>query len=56
VGRLKQRSLQRVAAFWALRHGRLGDQYRFDILAVEQGEGGRGQIEHVEDAWRPEPL
>ena len=56
VSRLKQRSLQRVAAFWALRHGRMGDQYRFDILAVEQVEGGRGRIEHVEDAWRPELL
>jgi len=56
VSRLKQRHLQRVAAFWALRRGRMGDQYRFDILAVEQGEGGAARIDHVEDAWRPAPL
>ena len=56
VSRLKQRTLQRVAAFWALRHGRPGDQYRFDILAVEQGEGGGWRFDHVEDAWRPNPL
>jgi putative endonuclease len=55
VSRLKQRHLQRVAACWALRHGRAGDQYRFDLIAVEE-RAGAPQIEHVEDAWRPEPL
>lgn len=54
VTRLKRRSLQRVAAFWALRHGRTGDQYRFDILSVEEGGAGGPRIAHVEDAWRPE--
>ena len=56
VSRLKQRSIQRVAAFWALRHGREGDHYRFDLIAVDAEGEGAPRIEHVEDAWRPESL
>ena len=47
----KQRDIARVASVWLLRHGRAGDEYRFDLVAVE---GGR--VEHVQDAWRPESL
>ena len=53
VSRLKQRWLQRAAAAWALRHGRSGDQYRFDLIAVDAVQGD-SRIQHVEDAWRPE--
>ena len=37
---------------WRLRHGRTGDTYRFDILAIQDHGGGRYEVEHVEDAWR----
>jgi putative endonuclease len=55
VGRLKQRSLQRAAALWILRHGRPGDEYRFDLIAVQEGQA-RPRFDHVEDAWRPESM
>jgi putative endonuclease len=49
----KQRDIVRVAHVWVLRHGRPGEEYRFDLVAV-QDPGRAGQlIEHVEDAWRP---
>jgi putative endonuclease len=53
VGRRKQRDIARVAAVWVLRHGRPGDEYRFDLVAVDQHSGAPG-VEHVADAWRPE--
>lgn len=52
VGRHKRRALQRVAALWVLRHGRAGDVYRFDLVAVED-QAGTPAIEHIPDAWRP---
>jgi len=53
VNRRKQRDIARVASVWVLRHGRPGEQYRFDLLVV-QDPGRAGQvIEYVEDAWRP---
>jgi putative endonuclease len=53
VNRRKQRDIARVASVWLLRHGRPGEEYRFDLLVV-QDPGRAGQvIEHVEDAWRP---
>ena len=51
VSRRKQRDIARVASVWLLRHGREGDEYRFDLVAVEGGK-----VEHVADAWRPESL
>ena len=50
VTRWKQRKIGKVAICWALRHGRPGDEYRFDVIAV--GGGVRPAIEHVPDAWR----
>jgi hypothetical protein len=35
-----------------LRHGRAGDTYRFDLVAIQDHGGGRYEVEHVEDAWR----
>ena len=55
VGGRKQRDIARVANRWLLRHGRPGDEYRFDVVAVEAG-GSRPSIEHVPDAWRLETL
>lgn len=52
VSRRKQRDIARVAAVWMLRHGRPGDEYRFDLVAVDTVSGAAPAIEHVPDAWR----
>ncbi len=55
VGWRKRLRIGRVAAVWMDRHGRAGDVYRFDLVAVERSQSRRnGTIEHVEDAWRME--
>lgn len=54
VSRLKQHLIARVALFWRMRHGRPGDQYRFDLIAIRDLGRGRYELEHVEDAWRLE--
>lgn len=53
VGRLKQRAVSRAASLWVLRHGRPGEHYRFDVVAIEK-RGGASSVEHIADAWRPE--
>ena len=52
VSALKRHILGRVATYWRLRHGRPGDTYRFDLLAIHDLGSGRYEVEHVEDAWR----
>jgi putative endonuclease len=52
VSSLKRTILGRVAMLWRLRHGRPGDCYRFDLLAIRDLGGGKYEVEHVEDAWR----
>jgi len=52
IDRRKQSTIARVAELWRLRFGRAGDEYRFDVVAVHEGTGGRVEIEHLEDAWR----
>jgi putative endonuclease len=47
----KRREIQQVAASWVDRHGRAGEVYRFDAVAVLFAEG-RVRVRHVEDAWR----
>jgi putative endonuclease len=54
VSALKRQVLSRVATLWRLRHGRRGDRYRFDLVAVSDGGRGRWEVEHVPDAWRME--
>jgi len=54
VGWRKQRTLARVAELWRLRYGRAGDSYRFDLVSVTDAGGGRFEVEHLPDAWRPE--
>jgi len=34
VHRRKQRSLSKSAQTWIVRHGRLGEQYRFDVVGI----------------------
>jgi putative endonuclease len=48
----KRREIQQVAASWVARHGRPGDLYRFDAIAIHLPAGGAALLEHVEDAWR----
>jgi putative endonuclease len=54
VDRRKQSTIAKVAAVWCLRHGRPGDEYRFDVVAVHEHGAGRYTIDHIEDAWRCE--
>ena len=54
VGWRKQRTLAKVAELWRLRYGRAGDSYRFDLVSVSDVGGGRLEVEHLPDAWRPE--
>jgi len=47
----KRAQVARVAHYWVQRHGRPADRYRFDAIAI-RWEGGRPNVEHIEDAWR----
>ena len=47
----KRRTLARMAAVWRARHGRRGDEYRFDLFTVRVA-GLTPRIDHVADAWR----
>ena len=53
VNRRKQRDIARVASVWVLRYGRPDDEYRFDLVAVENVGGAAPVVQHVSDAWRP---
>ena len=48
----KRREIERVALHWIRCHGRPGDVYRFDAIAIIRTVGGPASVEHVEDAWR----
>jgi putative endonuclease len=52
VGWRKQRDIARVASVWRLRYGRPADEYRFDLLAVQDPGRAAPVVEHVPDAWR----
>jgi putative endonuclease len=47
----KRLEIQTVARAWIARHGRAGEVYRFDAVAVHCHECPV-RIEHVPDAWR----
>lgn len=49
----KRSAVARVARAWIREHGRAGDRYRFDAVAVLPGPAG-WEVEHVADAWRLE--
>jgi putative endonuclease len=48
----KRRTITRVAEVWRERHGRVADEFRFDVIEVQVGPGGGYRVEHREDAWR----
>lgn len=52
VSRRKQRDIARVAGVWLLRYGRPDDEYRFDLVAVQECRGSQPVVEHLADAWR----
>ena len=52
VGWRKRLILHQLAEVWRQRHGRSGDNYRFDVAAVRWNGQGRQEVELVEDAWR----
>ena len=52
VSRRKQVEIARVASVWVLRQGRPGDEYRFDLVAIQDTPGREPLVEHVADAWR----
>lgn len=48
----KRAEIERVARVWLDRHGRRGDEFRFDAIAVYRTDEGTLCVEHLEDAWR----
>ncbi len=52
VGWRKQNTVARLAQVWTERHGRAGDEYRFDVLEVRVMGDRRYQVEQIADAWR----
>lgn len=48
----KRLEIARVARSWLRAHGRRGDTYRFDAIAVTWPAHGAPRIEHTPDAWR----
>ena len=52
VTRRKQAVMARLAELWRVRFGLPGDRYRFDVIAVKEGDSTSPQLIHIEDAWR----
>jgi putative endonuclease len=52
IGARKRRTIERLAWGWILKHGRSGDQYRFDVASLD-GFGPGARVSYLEDAWRP---
>ncbi|MGQ0537654.1 MAG: YraN family protein [Gemmatimonadaceae bacterium] len=46
----KQRELRRSATVWIGRHGRPGEDYRFDVIGVLLADG-RARVRHVANAF-----
>ena len=56
VTRLKRREIEIVAQEYLVRHPPADVDVRFDVLSIVVGADGRVEhVEHIEDAWRPEP-
>lgn len=51
LNRRQRQSIARVAELWRLRYGRANDEYRFDLIAVDDFGGGKVEVEHVPNAW-----
>lgn len=52
IGWKKRRTIARVAGIWALRNGRWGDRFRFDVVEVLDRAGRPPEVHHIPDAWR----
>ena len=53
VGWRKQLVMTRLAELWRVRFGLPGDRYRFDVIAVMEGDSSTSpQVTHIEGAWR----
>ncbi|HEX3276269.1 MAG TPA: YraN family protein, partial [Gemmatimonadales bacterium] len=52
IGWRKRLVIGRVAEVWRQRHGRSGEDYRFDVVEVTVTPGGHFGVRHLEDAWR----
>jgi len=52
IGWKKRRTIARVAGIWALRNGRWGDTFRFDVVEVLDVAGRPPEVHHIPDAWR----
>ena len=52
IGWKKQRTIARIASIWALRNGRWGDTFRFDVVEVLDRPGEPPEVHHIPDAWR----
>jgi Holliday junction resolvase-like predicted endonuclease len=54
LGTRQRADLSRVAELWRVRFGQPSDQYRFDLIAIEEGPdpSTSPQVHHIEDAWR----
>ena len=50
VGWRKQRELSRSALVWVARHGREGEEYRFDVVGVLV-KGDAVRVRHVQNAF-----
>lgn len=54
VGPRKQRRILGVARAWLARHApRAGVDVRFDVISVILPPGGRPEVDHIVDAFRP---
>lgn len=49
----KRKAIEQAAWAWILRHGRSGEEYRFDVIALAGPGVGQDDVVHLEDAWRP---
>jgi putative endonuclease len=52
ITRAQRLEIAQVARAWIARHGRGGELYRFDAIAVLWQAGTSPIVEHLEDAWR----
>lgn len=52
IGWRKKLVVSQLAEAWRQRHGRPGEEYRFDVASVRWSPGQPPQVEMVEDAWR----
>jgi putative endonuclease len=52
LGHRQRLAQTKVATVWIDRHGRGGDEYRFDLVIVDLTNPAHPRVEQVEDAWR----